>query len=238
MAIPSTLETKKTSHIGPAEQRRVLLHDTPSLLLQAARGAMVVVFSPRGGVAAARIESVRFQVERRVLVGYHLIPRPRAVDEANIRKQDDDDNTNVLFCVTSINTLYVLHTLVLVVGFRSWFTNQLTSGSGCTIIQNVAPIFQSKLSQRYVCCSVSLRIAAMLILLSKYAALAIAGVRIKLECYPVQSESITLHQHPPPPENITTHIPYLNMAPPLRIIPMVRGEELRSVVLPLSNNIG
>lgn len=72
------LLANEISHVSPAEQGRVLSHDPASLLLQAASGTMVVVRSRRGGVAAARIEPVRFQVERRVLVGFHCRVRPRA----------------------------------------------------------------------------------------------------------------------------------------------------------------
>ena len=84
MDVWTTPETKNPgTYESPAKQRRVLPHDAPSLLLQAACSVMVVVDPLSGGVATARIKGVRFQVERRVLVFYHLIPRPRTANEDN-----------------------------------------------------------------------------------------------------------------------------------------------------------
>lgn len=68
----------------------MLPHDSAGLLLEAARGAMVVVAPLNGGVAAARVNGISFQVERRVFVGYHLIPRPRAVEKTFVMQNDDD----------------------------------------------------------------------------------------------------------------------------------------------------
>ena len=59
----------------------MLPDDPPSLLLQAAGGTVVVVRSRGVSVAATRVEAICFQVERGVLVGFHLVSRPRAAKE-------------------------------------------------------------------------------------------------------------------------------------------------------------
>ena len=56
-----------------------------SLLLQAPRGAVVMVGALGGRVPSAEVEGVRFEVERRVFVFQYLVPSPSALVSADGR---------------------------------------------------------------------------------------------------------------------------------------------------------
>lgn len=116
----------------------MLPHYTPRLLLQASRGAVVVITSLDGGVATARVEGVIFQEERRVLVVYHLILRPRAAERTFGSSSAVTARRNGFVLCVPRPTKQSAHSFA--AGFRSQFANESTGGgalSACAIRQRL-----------------------------------------------------------------------------------------------------